>query len=120
MLNIVRLLAMLCVASAILLAQEARLLGTVTDPSGAVVPGVAITATETTHNISFTAKSSSEGLYLFPRLPIGPYDVKAEFSGFIAPIRRLHDDQRRCLVEFQHAGGQPSRGNLGFCSDQPG
>jgi len=41
-----------------------------------------ITATQTTQNISFTAKSGPEGLYSFPRLPIGPYNIKAEFSGF--------------------------------------
>src|SRR6478752_2135191 len=78
----IRFFGILCIGCAILSAQEGRLSGTVTDSTGAVVPGVMITATQTTQNISFTAKSGPEGLYSFPRLPIGPYNIKAEFSGF--------------------------------------
>lgn len=64
------------------LAQEARLSGTVTDTSGATVPGVTVTVNQTGQNISFKAKSDTQGQYLFPRLPIGPYEVKAESTGF--------------------------------------
>jgi hypothetical protein len=73
----IRLLAILCVGGAILLAQEGRLSGTVTDSTGAVVPGATITATQTTQSISFTTKSGAEGLYSFPRLPIGPYNISS-------------------------------------------
>src|SRR5208282_2754337 len=82
MFSIFRLLAIVSLAAATLLAQEARLSGTVTDSSGATAPNVAITATQTAQNISFTTKSGPDGQFIFPRLPIGPYDVKAEFSGF--------------------------------------
>ena len=71
-----------CIAIPVLQGQEARLSGTVTDPTGAVATGVAITATQIRQTISFTAKTDGEGQFLFPRLPIGPYEVKAEASGF--------------------------------------
>src|ERR1035441_11114667 len=64
------------------LAQQARLSGTVTDPSGAAIPGVTVTVNQTEQNISFKANSDTEGQYLFARLPIGPYEVKAEANGF--------------------------------------
>ena len=79
-----RLLAIVYACGGTLLAQEAQLSGTVTDPSGGVIAAVAITATQTTQNISFATKSSADGRYRFPRLPIGPYDIKAESSGFKA------------------------------------
>src|ERR1022692_1497753 len=64
------------------LAQQARLSGTVTDTSGAAIPGATVTVNQTEQNISFKANSDTEGQYLFPRLPIGSYEVKAEASGF--------------------------------------
>lgn len=71
-----------CLAVTSLRAQEARLAGSVTDPSGAVLVGVSITATQTERNLAFTAQSDGEGHYLFPRLPIGPYNVAATHPGF--------------------------------------
>lgn len=65
-----------------LCAQEARLTGTVTDSSGAVLSEVAITATQTRQNITATTKTNTEGRFQFPRLAIGPYEIKAEFAGF--------------------------------------
>ena len=41
-----------------------------------------ITVNQTERNLGFTAQSDSEGRYLFPRLPIGPYNVSATQAGF--------------------------------------
>ncbi len=71
-----------CIAAPALLGQEAHLSGTVTDPTGAVAPNVAITVTQTLQSISFTGKSDSDGQFLFPRLPVGPYEIRAEAAGF--------------------------------------
>src|SRR5574340_359049 len=68
--------------AASLTAQEARLTGTVSDPSGAVLVGVEITATQTERSIVSKARTDSSGRYLFPRLAIGPYEVKADMQGF--------------------------------------
>ena len=72
------LLAVPFVASA----QEATILGTVTDPSGAVVPNVAITITNTQTKVEHALTTNQAGQYVAPGLPIGIYDVKAEANGF--------------------------------------
>ena len=56
--------------------------GTVTDPSGAAIPNVKVTATNTATNISNTTQSNDAGVYNFPFLLIGNYTVTAEAQGF--------------------------------------
>src|SRR5262245_17642699 len=60
----------------------ARLEGIIKDPSGAIVPGVNVTATQIGTNITFDAVSNEIGLYVFPRLTPGTYSVTAELPGF--------------------------------------
>jgi hypothetical protein len=60
----------------------AKIRGTVVDPSGAVVPGAKVTATNQGTGLSYTDTSSKEGLFEFLQLPIGDYTVRAEKSGF--------------------------------------
>jgi hypothetical protein len=61
--------------------------GTVSDPSGAVVPSARITATETSTHISQTESADSRGFYSFPSLPVGNYNVHAEAPGFAPYLR---------------------------------
>jgi hypothetical protein len=75
------MLAAVC-CCALLQAQEARLTGTVTDPSGAAISGTAIAATQVKRNVSFQATTDTAGRYLFPKLPIGTYSIRAEQTGF--------------------------------------
>ena len=63
-------------------AQEATVVGTVTDPSGAAIPNVTITLTNTDTGLSTTTKSGASGEYVLPGLHIGHYTAKAEGSGF--------------------------------------
>lgn len=63
-------------------AQEARLTGTVTDPTGALVAGAKISATQSGRNQTFSTLSDADGRYQFPRLPIGDYQIRAENQGF--------------------------------------
>ncbi len=56
--------------------------GTVTDPSGASVPGATVKATETSTNIDHTTTASSEGQFSFQDLPLGFYKVTVSASGF--------------------------------------
>lgn len=59
--------------------------GTVTDASGAVLPGAKVTVTNTATGISSTQTTDGNGYYIFPQLAIGgPYTVKIEQSGFQA------------------------------------
>lgn len=60
----------------------ARVEGQVKDESGATVPGVTVTATNTATNAAKSAVTDSQGNYLLTPLAIGPYVVKAELTGF--------------------------------------
>ena len=58
------------------------IVGQVTDPGQAVVPGATVTAVEKGTNFTRTITTSSSGDYSLPRLPVGTYTVTAEASGF--------------------------------------
>jgi outer membrane receptor protein involved in Fe transport len=66
------------------LGQDAtgRIVGTVIDPSGAVISGVRITVTNTGTAVSRETTSDSQGAYQVLDLPIGMYRIAAEKSGF--------------------------------------
>jgi hypothetical protein len=64
--------------------ESATLLGTVTDASGAVLPNVSVTITNTATGVTKTAVTNEAGAYIFPGIQIGTYDVKATAQGFKA------------------------------------
>jgi hypothetical protein len=78
------LAALVLVFAAQGLAQEATIVGTVTDPTGASVPNVSITVTNIETGLARTLVTSSDGQYVAPDLHIGHYSVKATASGFKA------------------------------------
>ncbi len=61
--------------------------GTVSDASGAVIPGAAIEAKNTGTGIVYTAGSSETGNYTLPQLPVGAYEVSVTLPGFKKFIR---------------------------------
>jgi hypothetical protein len=60
----------------------AQISGAVRDQSGAVLPGVEITAVQTDTGISRSTVSNETGSYVLPNLAIGPYRLQAELPGF--------------------------------------
>jgi Carboxypeptidase regulatory-like domain/TonB dependent receptor len=58
------------------------ILGTVTDSSGAILPAVKVTVTNTQTNVAFRTVTSSAGDYNAPALNPGTYTVSAEAAGF--------------------------------------
>jgi hypothetical protein len=61
----------------------ASIYGTATDPTGALITGATVTATNTSTGISAMQKTNSKGYFLFSNLHIGgPYSVTVEQSGF--------------------------------------
>jgi len=70
------------------LAQEATIVGTITDPTGAAVANANISITNTDTGIARTITTASDGQYAAPQLHIGHYIVKAEASGFKAGERK--------------------------------
>ncbi len=80
-----------CAASALLLAGASTTLaqtttgsitGTVTDPSGAVVPSASVTAINTATGVRTPAVSDAAGSFTVRFLPIGPYKLEATAVGF--------------------------------------
>ena len=78
------LLIILCSSSSALLAQVDRggIVGTVTDSSGALVPGVTVTVTNVSTNQSTKLITDANGSYAANLLQIGSYTVAAEKEGF--------------------------------------
>ena len=82
-LNLIRLTLLAVLACAFVVsAQEATIVGTVFDPTGAAVPNVAITVTNTQTGQARTIKTSESGQYVVSNLNIGRYTVRAEAPGF--------------------------------------
>ena len=79
-----RLLSLTMLYTATLAAQATfgTITGSVTDSSGAVVPGVAVLVTNEGTNASRTVTSSSSGTYEVPNLNAGRYRVTSKHPGF--------------------------------------
>jgi hypothetical protein len=77
-------------------AQEAtgRITGTVSDPSGAVIPGAQLTVTNTASQVNRKTTTDHDGYYQVLSLPIGTYTVTAEHNGF----RTVVIDQNRLAI----------------------
>ncbi|HEV2576763.1 MAG TPA: TonB-dependent receptor [Acidobacteriaceae bacterium] len=61
---------------------RASIQGTVTDPSGAAIPGAQIVLTDTTNNHKQSAKSNGEGIYYLEALPADTFNLVASAPGF--------------------------------------
>ena len=75
-------LAVLVCAATAWAQATASITGTVRDQSGAVLPGVTVTATQTDTGLVRTVVSNGEGQFNLPNLPLGPYQVEATLDGF--------------------------------------
>ncbi|MGC1784636.1 MAG: carboxypeptidase regulatory-like domain-containing protein [Acidobacteriaceae bacterium] len=60
-----------------------NIVGTVADPTGAVVPGATITATEVAKGSSVTTQSLGNGTFSFRDMPTGTYNIRVAASGFV-------------------------------------
>ena len=83
--------------------------GVVTDPSGALLPGVTIEATSNATSATRTAVTGIDGLYTIPLLPPGVYTVKATLQGFRTAQR---DDVRVVVTETARVAFQLEVGQL--------
>ena len=65
----------------------AQIHGVVSDPSGAAIPGAMVKATQTDTGLSRTVTSEADGGYVFPNLPLGPYQLEASKAGFALAVQ---------------------------------
>src|SRR5262245_65624472 len=96
-LRIVALVAPICLLPAAGWAQEASIIGQVTDATGAVLPGVTVTATSPALQVKEVIDVTNEqGEYRLTPLPIGTYTVVYALQGFQAQRR----DGMRLTIGF--------------------
>ena len=63
-------------------ATTANIVGSVTDPSGGVVPAAAVTVQNRQTGQTRTTQTDAQGNYEFPFLQIGEYSITVEKTGF--------------------------------------
>jgi hypothetical protein len=105
------LLCVIVLSASIVLAQtQGQITGVVTDPTGSIVIGATVTVTNPQTSVARQTATNGAGLYSFPSLQPGVYNVKVEISGFGTEIRNgveLQVDQVARL-DFQLRVGQVS------------
>jgi len=79
---LVALVIVLCGADGAWAQATAQLNGRVTDESGAVLPGVTVTATQTDTGFTRTVVTDETGAWVMPNVPIGPYRLDISLQGF--------------------------------------
>jgi hypothetical protein len=83
------LMLLLACASSTSWAQfNSQINGTVTDPSGAVVPDATVTVTNAATGVTRTAQTSSSGTYIISSLPPGTFDVTVSKTGFRTEVQK--------------------------------
>src|SRR6266404_5083770 len=90
--------------------QNATIVGTVTDSSGAAVANATITITHAETGKVFHLTSNADGQYVAPDLPIGHYSIKVEASGFKAAEQKgvVLQVGDRTRLDYQMAVGGAS------------
>lgn len=81
--------ALLFLSGSLLLAQQDRgtFTGTVTDPTGSVIPNVTITIQNVETNAIYESRTNEVGQYTVPNLPVGRYRISFEAPGFKRFVR---------------------------------
>ena len=112
----------LCFAAVPTFGQEvtAGITGHVTDPSGASVAGAAVTAKDLARGTEWPTKTNNDGVYAFPRIPVGNYELKIEAKGFKTYVNShiLLEVNQRARVDVQMEIGAISE-NVTVSSEAP-
>jgi len=76
------IVGLLGVAPACAQFDAAAVLGTIKDPSGAVIPGATVVLTNLSKNVGVTVQADGNGDYQFPVVQIGEYQLAVSSAGF--------------------------------------
>src|SRR5207302_242243 len=87
---VIALIGLIVLGNCTVLAQgfTAAITGTVTDTSGAAVPGAAVTVKHLETGLTRAVQADASGNYSVPSLPVGEYELTAEKMGFQREVRR--------------------------------
>src|SRR6476659_7499542 len=88
-------MGLVCLSPWAVYAQEvsAGITGRVTDASGAAIVGAAVTAKDLDRGTEWPTRTNEDGIYAFPRIPAGDYELRVEAKGFKTFVQsRLHLD----------------------------
>ena len=106
------LLAVVVAAIPLVRAQSftGAILGTIKDPSGAVMPGVTVSITNVATNVRSEVLSDDQGVFIAPELPPGRYTLEATLPGFKRAVREgiVLQVQQRAQVDIVMAVGEVS------------
>ncbi len=91
--------------------DQGAMTGTVTDDTGAIVPGAQVTLSATDTGLTLQSKSNGSGNFTFSPIKIGNYSVSASAPGFQTTTRKnIHVDvQQRLQVNLALTPGQVSQ-----------
>ena len=98
----------ICLAPLLVLAQgSGEISGIVTDPSGSAIVGATVSVSDAATGATRTALSNSSGLYSFPALSPGTYNVSVDARGFQKQLRSniTIQVQQAARADFQLAIG---------------
>jgi hypothetical protein len=104
------LAAVTLLGSVSMYAQEvsAGITGRVTDPSGSAIVGANVSAKDVDRGTDWPTTTNEDGIYAFPRIPIGRYELRVEAKGFktnVVPAFTLEVNQRARLDIRMEVGG---------------
>jgi hypothetical protein len=87
---------------------SAGITGRVTDPTGSAIVGATVTAKDQDRGSEWTSPTNEDGIYAFPRIPVGTYSVKVEAKGFKTSLQQaltLEVNQRARVDMSMQIGG---------------
>ncbi len=86
---VLSLAALLLLTAQPILGQEvsAGITGRIIDPSGAAIAAAAVTARDAQRGTVWPTQTNVDGIFAFPRIPVGTYDLKVEVKGFKTATR---------------------------------
>jgi hypothetical protein len=114
---------------------SAGLDGTISDTSGARIPGVPVILTDTSTHQSRRTSTDAEGAFRFPELPPGTYEVTASHAGFasyrhagvtvqlgstahLAIVLQFQNVSEQVTVSAQPPALDPAQSSVTFAVDQ--
>src|SRR6266404_5745746 len=101
----------LCMPLAVFAQTSGSITGEVTDQSGAVAPNATVTATNSKTNVARSTATNASGIYSFPDLTPGTYEVKVSAPGFATIVKSNIElqVQQTARVDFSLSLGQASQ-----------